>query len=42
MAATKKQCSFAFSVLDWVFTYRHSKSGFTNDYKFSINVNKYQ
>ena len=39
MAAVKKQCFFAFSVLIWVFTYRHSMSGgFTNEYEFRISV----
>ena len=33
---------YVFSVLNRVFTYRHSKSLFTNDYKFGISVNKYQ
>ena len=40
MAATKKQCIFAFSVLNRVFTIIQSP-GFTNDYKFCIRVNKY-
>ena len=41
MAAVKKQCFFAFSVLIWVFTYDLSSfnvGGFTNDYKFRISV----
>ena len=33
---------FAFSVWNWVFTFRHSKYGITNNYKFCISVNKYQ
>ena len=41
MAATKKQCFFALSVLNWVFTYIQSP-GLTYDYRFSISVNKYQ
>ena len=36
----KKQCFYAISALNWVFTYPHSFSlGFTNDCEFSINVN---
>ena len=37
MAAAKKQCFFAFSVLNRVFTYRHLKSRFTNNYQFGIS-----
>ena len=39
IAATKKQCYFAFSVLNWVFTYRHSKSRVYKWLKFYISVN---
>ena len=42
MAAAKKQCFFAISVLNWVFTSVIQSPRFTSDYKFGISVNKYQ
>ena len=41
MAATKKQCFFAFSVLKESSPTVIQSPGFTNDYKFCISVNKY-
>ena len=42
MAAAKKQCLSAISVLNWVFTSAIQSLRFTNDYKFGISVNTYQ
>ena len=42
MAAAKKQCFFAISVLNWVLTSVIQSPQFTNDYKFGISVNTYQ
>ena len=42
MAAAKKQCFFAFSVLIESLPTVIQSPGLTNDYKFSISVNKYQ
>ena len=42
MAAAKKQCFFAISVLNWVFTSVIQSPRFTNDYKFGISVDTYQ
>ena len=42
MAAAKKQCFVAISVLNWVFTSVIQSPRFTNDYKFGISVNTYQ
>ena len=42
MAAAKKQCFFAISVLNWVFTFVIQSPRLTNDYKFGISVNTYQ
>ena len=42
MAAAKKQCFFAISVLNGVFTSVIQSPRFTNDYKFGISVNIYQ
>ena len=42
MAAAKKQCFFAISVFNWVFTAVIQSPRFTNDYKFGISVSTYQ
>ena len=42
MAAAKKQCFFAISVFNWVFTSVIQSPRFTNDYKFGISVGTYQ
>ena len=42
MAAAKKQCFFAISVLNWVFISVIQSPRYTNDYKFGIGVNTYQ
>ena len=41
-AAAKKQCFFAITVLNWVFTSNIQSPGFTNDYKMGIGVSTYQ
>ena len=42
MAAAKKQCFFAISVLIWVVTSVIQSPRFTDDYKFATSVNTYQ
>ena len=42
MAAVKKQCFFAISVLNCILTFVIQSPRFTNDYKFAISVNTYQ
>ena len=43
MVATKKKSFYAYSVLNWVFTYTGIQSpGFTNDYQLGESVYKYQ
>ena len=42
MVATKKQCFFAFQYWTESSPTVIQSPGFTNDYKFSISVNKYQ
>ena len=42
MAAAKKQCFFAISVLNCVFTSVIQSPWFTNDYQFGTSVNTYQ
>ena len=42
MAAAKKHCFFAISLLNWFFTSAIQSPRFTNDYKFGISVNTYQ
>ena len=42
MAAAKKQCFFAISVFNCVFTSVIQSPRFTNDYEFGISVNTYQ
>ena len=38
MVAAKKQCLFAISVLNWIFTSVIQNPRFTNDYRFGISV----
>ena len=42
MAAAKKQCFSAISVLNWVFTSVIQSPRFTKNHKFGISVNTYQ
>ena len=42
MAAAKKQCFFAISVFNWVFTSVIQSQRLTNDYKFGISVSTYE
>ena len=42
MAAAKKQCFFAISVFNGVFTSVIQSPRFTNDYKFDISVGTFQ